>query len=103
MYVVRRMTACVSFDHISLLLRPARGRDSLVSFGGDVVAVVIIQVEGAAVHLKLAVTSILNCVLCHSQSIPLPLELQGAGDRQSPGWPQSKPSQDDPASAAGFI
>lgn len=68
---------------------------------GDVVAVVLLQVVGGAVHLKLALFFFLNCVSRQAHDVPFPLELQGAEDGQSPGMAQEPPSLSVPAGTSG--
>lgn len=43
--------------------------------GGDVVAVVFLQLVGGGVHRKLALFFFLECIPGHTHDIPLPLEL----------------------------
>ena len=57
------------YSHRRWWLLPEQG-------GGDIVAVVFIQLIGGGIHLELAVFFFIKCVPCQSYDVPFPLELQ---------------------------
>ena len=57
------------YSHRRWWLLPEQG-------GGDIVAVVFVQLIGDGVHLQLAVFFFMNFLPCQSQDVPFPLELQ---------------------------